>query len=290
MEVTNTNDVLINKFLRFLEEQGQGSGVIAGYSMVLKEWAEFMASRDCYVSDVTVQDVNDFGKLMKEKGKTEKTIYRKLRSLGQFYRISYEQGWIHEEKEPVILESTAYAEAMPRPLTIDELKRLIHACSDVKTRALFTFMYETGLRTEEVIRLHKEDINWEDLYIIVKNKQGEKDRLVFFQRKLKDLLKKYLRTRKDKLPLLFADEKSPLNRAKMQVTFADICKKAGIVGHVGLSSLRRSLATHMIEQGIDLGHIAQILGLPNTKSLEPLVPAEGVRTNEYQKFISAMDL
>jgi site-specific recombinase XerD len=74
------------------------------------------------------------------------------------------------------------------------------------------------------------------------------------------------------------------------VLFIDSAKEAKIEGHVALPSIRRSLAAHMIEQGIDVGHVAQMLGLKNTNSLDVLVPAGGVRANEYQKFISALDL
>jgi integrase/recombinase XerD len=190
----------------------------------------------------------------------------------------------------LITESRGYVSALPRPLTIDEMKRFIIACTDLKRRAIFTTLYETGMRPEELARLTQDDVDYELDLVSIKNKDGEKDRVVALSRKVKDLLKKYIRQSKNKTGPIFSDEKGPIRTARLQVLFVETAKEAKLEGHIALSSLRRSLAAHMIEQGIDLGHVAQILGLKNTNSLEALVPAGGVRANEYQKFVSALDL
>jgi len=289
MAGTAEHEAQIQEFGKYLEAKKKSPGTVQGVLLDLGQFADFLAKREKPFAALTEEDVNDFGEELREGGKSEKLIHRKLKAIKVFYKHLEER----DESAPMdelISESRAYILSLPRPLTIDEMKRLVITTSDVKRRTLFTTLYETGLRADELCRLQQDDINWDDLYIVVRNKEGERDRLVFFTRKLKDLLKKYIRSRKDKLTYVFTDEKGPMKVAKLQVLFAESAKDAKIEGHVGLQSLRRSLAAHMIEQGIDIGHVAQILGLKNTNSLDVLVPAGGVRQNEYQKFVSALEL
>jgi len=279
----------IQAFGAYLEEKKKSPGTVQGVLLDLGQFAEFLAQRDKPFGALTEEDVNDYGTELREGGKSEKLIHRKFKAIKTFYKYLVDQD-LSTDMDEVISESRAYILSLPRPLTIDEMKRFIIACGDVKRRAVFTTMYECGLRPEEVGRLMQDDISWDDMFMVIKNKEGERDRLVFFSRKVKDLLKKYIRSRKDKLPNVFTDDKGPLRGARLQVLFADTAKEAKLEGHIALQSLRRSLAAHMIEQGIDIGHVAQMLGLKNTNSLDVLVPAGGVRANEYQKFISALDL
>ncbi|MGZ4031762.1 MAG: tyrosine-type recombinase/integrase [Tumebacillaceae bacterium] len=283
------HEAQIQAFGKYLEEKKKSPGTVQGVLLDIGQFAEFMEKREKAFAALTGEDIEDYGALMREGGKSEKLIYRKLRAIKTFYKFLEDRDESTSMDE-LISESRAYVLALPRPLTIDEMKRFMIACGDVKRRAIFTTMYEAGLRPDELCRMQQEDINWDDLYMMVRNKEGERDRLMFFSRKLKDLLKKYIRSRKDKLPNVFVDEKGPMKVARLQVLFIDTAKDAKIEGHVALPSIRRSLAAHMIEQGIDIGHVAQMLGLKNTNSLEVLVPAGGVRSNEYQKFISALDL
>jgi len=279
----------IEAFGQHLEEKKKSPGTVQGVLLDLGQFAEFLTKRDKTFAALTEKDVNEFGEELRAGGKSEKLIHRKLKAIKMFYKHLAELGEAPDMDE-LISESRAYILSLPRPLTIDEMKRFIIACGDLKRRAIFTAMYEAGLRPDEVTRLSQDDINWDDLYMVIKNKQGERDRLVFFSRKLKDLLKKHIRSRKDKLPNVFVDDKGPMRVARLQVLFVETAKEAKLEGHIALASLRRSLAAHMIEQGIDIGHVAQMLGLKNTNSLDVLVPAGGVRANEYQKFISALDL
>lgn len=283
------HEAQIKAFGEYLEEKKKSPGTVQGMLLDIRQFAEFLAKREKPFAALTEEDVNDFGTELREGGKSEKLIYRKLRAVKNFYKFLEDRGESAAMDE-TISESLAYVLSMPRPLTIDEMKRFIIACNDVKRRAIFTSLYELGLRPDELCRMQQDDINWDDLFLMVRNKQGERDRLVFFSRKLKDLLKKYIRSRKDKLNYVFVDEKGPMKVSRLQLLFIETAKDAKIEGHIALPSIRRSLAAHMIEQGIDIGHVAQQLGLKHLHSLEVLVPAGGVRSNEYQKFISALDL
>ena len=276
-QVKLNSKLRIQAFGTYLEEEKKKTpGTVQGMLLDLGQFAEFLEKRERPFAALTLEDVEDYGELMRGGGKSEKLIYRKLRAIKTFYKYLEDRGE-SESMDELISESRAYILSLPRPLTIDEMKRFIIACHDVKRRAIFTTMYEAGLRSDELCRLQQDDINWDDLFLVVRNKAGERDRLVFFSRKLKDMLKKYLRTRKDKLSNVFTDEKGPMRISRLQVLFIDTAKEAKIEGHIALASLRRSLAAHMIEQGIDIGHVAQMLGLKNTNSLEVLVPARGSR-------------
>lgn len=284
------NDNVINSFCSYLEDRGKSGGTIAGLSMEIRDFANFIKEREKQLVEMDQDDVEAFGEHLLQNGKTEKTVHRRLHNLLIFIHFLSNKKIMEKHTENYITNSSIYIRTLPRALTVDEIKKLIQACPDVKLRALFSFLYETGIRPAEVSKLKQEDVNWEDLYVLVKGKEDEKPRPVFLNRKLKVLIKKYLRTRKDSLPNLFVAGKVPMTKARIQVLFMDLAKKIGLEGHVGMESLRRSLAAHMLEQGMDIGHVAQLLGEKDFDTLKCLLPSVTSNKAKGGKFVSALDM
>ncbi|WP_200760555.1 tyrosine-type recombinase/integrase [Effusibacillus dendaii] len=217
-----TNDQVISSFQSYLQNWGKESGTIQGITVEIQSLAEFLQNRNRLLSQLQQEDRELFGKHLLESGKSMETIYSRLRNLMVFLRFLTANGWAEEDAESWITNSSAYLQSMPRPLTAEEVRKVILFCPDLKQRVLFTFLYETGIRPIEAARIKQEDVNWDDLYVLVRGNREEKPRPIFFNRKLKDVIRKYLRTRKDRLPYLFVDGNALFTRARMQVLFRSL--------------------------------------------------------------------
>ena len=102
------------------------------------------------------------------------------------------------------------------------------------------------MRISELTGLISRDIDFEERTIRVRGK-GEKDRIVLFDEKTKDLLMEYLDLR---------DSDSEY----VQIMIKKYADKAGIRKKVTPHILRHSFATHLLKNGVDIRVIQQLLG------------------------------
>jgi len=120
-------------------------------------------------------------------------------------------------------------------------------------------LYSTGLRISELVSLNKQDLNLERHQGIVKKGKGKKDRLLFFSKELAEPLSKYIKMVQGDFvfPGWKGNKMHPrnvenlLNRLKI---------KAKITKKVSPHTLRRSYATHLHEEGVDIRLIQVFLG------------------------------
>jgi len=121
--------------------------------------------------------------------------------------------------------------------------------------------YSAGLRVSEVIRLKPKDIDEARMLIHVRKAKGQKDRYTLLGKAALAKLKKYW---EQCFPVSWAfpgdREAGYLSKESAQKVFKAAAKKAGITKDVSIHSLRHSFATHLLESGVDLRYIQELLG------------------------------
>ena len=120
------------------------------------------------------------------------------------------------------------------------------------------FLYYAGLRLDEVRNLKWQDIDFDRGIIHVKTAKGEKERVVFLHSKLKEMLEIY---GANKQGLVFISQRGrKYNKRTIQQIVKNAARKAGIKKKVTPHTLRHSFATHLLEAGVDIRYIQQLLG------------------------------
>jgi len=135
---------------------------------------------------------------------------------------------------------------------------------------LFT-AYSAGLRVSEIAALELKHIDSNRMQILVSNAKGKKDRYVNLSPILLDILRDYLKTSivKPKRYLFESEQTGEAYPTRtIQQVFSNARIKAGISKQVGIHVLRHSFATHMLEKGIDIFYIKDLLGHFNIKTTE----------------------
>ncbi len=152
---------------------------------------------------------------------------------------------------------------LPKVLSEEELERLFNALPNIKHKALLFTVYAAGLRVSEVVNLKLTDIDSKRMQIFVRCAKGKKDRFVPLSVVLLDVLHGYLR-KVPVRPKVYLFESSQTGKAyptrTAQRIFENAMRKARISKDVGIHSLRHSFATHMLEKGVDIRYIKDILG------------------------------
>ncbi|GAB3760558.1 tyrosine-type recombinase/integrase [Spirosoma pomorum] len=173
----------------------------------------------------------------------------------------YQEKVLQRDKEYYDVDYPRQAVKLPTVYSVDEIKAIFRATTSLKYRTLFQLVYATGLRLSEVIMLRLVDLDRVRRLITVRGGKGRKDRIVMFSEKLENTLETYLAQNKPQVYLFEnAENKEPLANRTVQQVYSDVVQFAGITKRGGIHTLRHSFATHLLESGMDIRYIQQLLG------------------------------
>jgi len=137
------------------------------------------------------------------------------------------------------------------------------AIKNRKHKAILFTAYSAGLRVSEVVHLRVQDIDSKRMQIFVQRAKGKKDRVVNLSVLVLDVLRQYVQLQQPRpTHYLFTDPggQEPYSERSAQKIFQNARQAAGIRKEVTFHSLRHSFATHLLEKGIDVKYINELLG------------------------------
>jgi site-specific recombinase XerD len=155
---------------------------------------------------------------------------------------------------------------LPIVLSIDEMKSIIFAATNLKHKTILCLMYSTACRVSEVINLKVNHIDPSRMVINIIDAKGGKDRNVTLDPSFYELLKVYIEQYNPK-EYLFEGQFEPFYSARSIAQFlqkyADV---AGIKKKVNPHLIRHTAATHLVEAGLDMSILQKLLGHENIKT------------------------
>jgi integrase/recombinase XerD len=169
---------------------------------------------------------------------------------------------------------------LPSVLSQIEVLQILQATNNEKHKTVLFLVYSAGLRVGEVVRLKPEDIESTRMLIKVNKGKGGKDRYTLLSHIALEQLRKYYKLYKPE-QWLFVGSKAGdhITERTVQRIFENCCIKAKISKDVSIHTLRHSFATHLLESGVDLRYIQELLGHASSKTTE-------IYTHVTQKNIS----
>lgn len=155
---------------------------------------------------------------------------------------------------------------LPVVLSKQEVNAIFEGTKNMRHKTILMVTYSAGLRISETRNLRIEDIDSGRMQIRVRQAKGSKDRYVILSRVVLLLLRNYYKIYKPKEWLFASQQSEKISDRMIQHIFKAAIKKAGILKKVSIHSLRHSFATHMMEQGVSLPIIQQLLGHKSLKT------------------------
>ena len=177
------------------------------------------------------------------------------------YGLRYYYRLLGMNKNAIALPSLKKDTKLPVILNHRELKELFSAPTLLKQRIVLTLIYSAGLRGQEVINLKISDIDFERKTIHIRQSKYKKDRIVPLAESMALGLKKYLSAENPHIWLF--NGKEPDGRYSVRGlswVIRENLKKTSITKDVNLHSLRHSYATHLLEQGLNIVTLKELLG------------------------------
>lgn len=164
-------------------------------------------------------------------------------------------------KNAIALPSLKKESKLPVILNRLELKALFAAPKLLKHRIVLTLIYSAGLRGQEVINLKIADIDFERKTIHIRQSKFKKDRIIPLSDYMAIGLKKYLKAENPHIWLFNGKEPDGRYSVKgISWVMRESLKKTSITKEVSLHSLRHSYATHLLEQGLNIVTLKELLG------------------------------
>lgn len=151
-------------------------------------------------------------------------------------------------------------------LSTSGILQIIKSARPGLEQTLFLFIYATGARSFEAVRLHVSDIQSARMLVRISQGKGRKDRLVPLSPQLLHTLREYYKSNRPGEWLFPSEDQSEPMKVTEVRTIWNLAKRKAGISTGGVHSLRHAFATNMLEQGVDLYSLQQILGHSNIQS------------------------
>ena len=177
------------------------------------------------------------------------------------YGLRYYFRLMGHNKRAIELPSLKKDTKLPVILNRDELRELFKAPTLLKHRIVLSLIYSAGLRGQEVINLKISDIDFQRKTIHIRQSKYKKDRIVPLSEVMALGLCKYLKAEN---PLIWLfNGKEPDGRYSVRGlswVMRETLKRTSIIKDVNLHSLRHAYATHLLEEGLNIVTLKDLLG------------------------------
>lgn len=246
------------------------------------QWNTISTDGDEFYSSLeklSISQVREYLHYLYNQGLTKRTIARKLSALKSFYRFLEKEGK-KVEKKVTFLSTPKLGKKLPTFLTIDEIYRVLDSSPttfwELRDRVIFETLYASGIRVSELVGLDENRLDLKGLTLLVLGK-GKKERFVPIGKKAVELLEKYLPQKREFQQGVGVSNLSPviINKYGQRISargVGRICKKyfqkAGITDAASPHSIRHTFATHLLDNGIDLRSIQEMLGHVNLSTTQ----------------------
>jgi len=233
-------------------------------------------------NEVSEREIEEYLYSLVQGGKTpslsayKHTVY----GLRSYFRL------LGYEERAIKLPKLRSEKKLPVVLNQNECKRLFSAPTHLKHRIILSLIYSAGLRVGELCKLKIADVDSGRMMIHIRQSKYYKDRYVPLSELILEGLRKYYKECKPVMWLFNGKNSSVAISPKgVQSVMRNAVKRAKILKNVSIHSLRHSYATHLLEEGMDIVSIKELLGHARIETtMVYLHVAKPNRSNQFSPF------
>lgn len=253
----------MNKFKIFLNNRRYSIKTVKTYLGHVDKFLNFIEKIP--LIEISVEDIYRYNQIeIIDKKLSESYQNQAINALKSFFKTVYNKSFkIEDIKRP------KYSKKLPEVLSKEDVEKIIKSLYNIKHKTIISLIYSGGLRVSEVVNIELRDINKERMIINIRAGKGKKDRIVGLSKNLLLLLERYVEEYKPTKYLFEGgDNKDQYTTRSIQAIFEKAKKNAKISQRATVHTLRHSYATHLLEAGVDLRIIQELLGHKSSKTTE----------------------
>ncbi len=259
-KINPINQPALKRYVEQLQLKGYSPNTIKTYSA---EFIQLLAALQNHpVDEMTTERLRSYILYCINTLKLSNNLIHSRMNAIKFY---FEQV-LHKEKFFMEIPRPKKPSILPKALSAADLKKMFNTLENVKHQLLLKMCYGMGLRVSELVNLKLSDIDSSRMQVLVRQGKGKKDRYVNLPESVLGQLKIYYLAYKPKDYLFERQSGGQYSVRSVQLVFKKAMQKAKINKKIGVHSLRHSYATHLIEHGVDIRFVQDLLGHKDIKT------------------------
>ena len=219
------------------------------------------------------------------KSYKQKTVKRKIASIKAFYNYLEETEIIAESPFRKIKVKFKETVTLPRIIPREEIEKLLnhmYQCLNENDKASRKFMlrdvavievfFATGARVYEISNIRDDSINLNTGLIRLMGKGGKERYVQISNTSILEVLKKYYDENEQSIKksgyFFVNNRESRYTEQSIRLMLKKYTKQAGIERNITPHMFRHSFATYLIEEGVDVSCVQQVLGHSSIKTTQ----------------------
>ena len=270
-----TNEQLIKKMKEDMNMRNFSKYTYDSYLGKTRDIMRYYGEKQ--LEEVTTEELREF--LLKYLKEERKLSDRSINYYNSVIRFIYEVALdklLNKKQLPMRKQKkTVY-----KVLTKEELSAFFNVCDNFKFKTIFMLVYGSGLRIGEVANLRVEDIDSKNMRIFVRAGKGNKERYTILPKQSLDMLREYwrkYRQHKRRGRIFLSESGKAITVGVIREHFRKYRKKAKINEKATLHTLRHNFATDLIERGVTLIQVKELMGHSNIRSTMEYIHVANVK-------------
>lgn len=245
-----------------LDQKRYSDSTKATYTNYFEAYVRYFEGRE--LAEIPTEEINGYIlELIRNKNISASQQNQRINAIKFYY-----EKVLGRDKLRYNIDRPRRVKALPKVITEEEVTDMLKAASNIKNRVIISLIYSAGLRRSELLNLRKEDIVPSKKMIFVRGGKGKKDRITILSEFALEILERYLEKYKPNYWILEGPNRTRYSATSIGNVVKRTAKMAGVSIEVTPHILRHSFATHLLEQGVDLRYIQELLGHNNSSTTE----------------------
>ena len=279
-----SSEEILEIFLSSKRLEGRSQKTLDLYRFTIEKMLEHINKNICLLTTADIRDYLSW--YQTEHNVSKATVDGIRRNLSSLFHWLEDEDYIFESPLRRI-HKIKITKKVKEPYSDEDFERLRDGCKYLRDLTILEFLFSTGMRIGEMVKLNRDDINFDERECIVLGK-GDKERTTYFDARTKLHLKEYLASRDDDNPALFVSIRKPATRITeggMEI----MMRRLGLRTNVNKCHphrFRRSCASTALEKGMPLEQVQLMLGHSNiSTTLLYTVIKDSTVKNSHRKYL-----
>jgi len=261
---------IIKEYTTHLRSQNKADSTIKDYLNISVKFTSYMKQNRISLESLAISDIDKYLSLVRSRNLSNNTYAKFINCIRSFLKFLYGREYIKKDFSSFIKipKKVAAIKEYLSDMDIENIKNYLsrrkekYRNQNLRDKIIFYLGIDCGLRRQEFINLNWEDINFNENSISIKNSKGRKNRVVYFNKDLRELLSLYRKLNGKYISALIRGAHGKrITKCSLQNIISRIFKESKTYRkNLTLHSLRHTYAERLRRKGIDLPTISKLLG------------------------------
>jgi len=261
---------IIKEYSIHLRSQNKADSTIKDYLNISVKFTSYIRKNRISLESLAMIDIDRYLSLARSRNISNNTYAKIINCIRSFLRFLYGREYVKKDFSSLIKipSKVASIKEYLSDMDIENIKNYLsrrkekYKNENLRDRIIFSLGIDCGLRRQEFINLNWEDINFKEGSINIKNSKGRKNRVVYFNSNLRELLYLYRKLNGKYINALIRGAHGKrITKCSLQNIISAIFKESKTYRkNLTLHSLRHTYAERLRRKGVDLPTISKLLG------------------------------